>query len=181
MKTELTLICHAATHAMKTGRFPTSDDPIEAVDLVAAKRQVVTSPARAARETAALFDDEAQIDHSFDDLDYGRWHGRSIRDVHDEDAAGLEAWLSDPTSAPHGGESLEALAGRIVRGLERYAHGGPHLIVTHAIALKVALARVLDAPLESVYAMDFEPLATLVLTRYGAKWRVRVPAILTSV
>ena len=65
----------------------------------------------AARETAALFDDEAQIDHSFDDLDYGRWHGRSIRDVHDEDAAGLEAWLSDPTSAPHGGESLEALAG----------------------------------------------------------------------
>lgn len=181
MKTELTLICHAATYAMKAGRFPTSDDPIEPVDLVMAKRRVVTSPARAARETAALFDDEALIDQSFDDLDYGRWHGRSIRDVHDEDAMGLQAWLSDPSSAPHGGESLEALAGRIMSGLERYAQGGSHTIVTHALALKVTLARVLEAPLVAVYAMDFEPLSTLVLTRHDAGWRVRMPAILASV
>ena len=119
MKTELTLICHAATHAMKTGRFPTSDDPIEAVDLVAAKRQVVTSPARAARETAA---------HSMTK------RKSIIRSMISTTAAGTAVRFATcttktpqdsrrgcpiPASAPHGGESLEALVGRVMAGLDR--------------------------------------------------------------
>jgi broad specificity phosphatase PhoE len=183
MTTELTLLCHAATHAMKAGTFPSGDDPIDAAACAhlaarfgGTQRHVVTSPARAARETAACFDASPAIDRSFDDLDYGHWRGRAIRDVHDEDPQGLAAWLSEPASAPHGGESLEALAARVMAGLDRYTHGGPYVIVTHAILVKVALARVLNAPLASVYAMDFEPLSSLVLTRGETIWRLRVNA-----
>lgn len=136
----------------------------------------MTSPARAARETAACFDASPVVDRSFDDLDYGHWRGRAIRDVHDEDPQGLAAWLSEPANAPHGGESLEALAVRVMSSLDRYAQGGPYVIVTHAILVKVALARVLNAPLASVYAMDFVPLSSLVLTRGETTWRLRVNA-----
>jgi broad specificity phosphatase PhoE len=183
MNTELILLCHAATHAMKAGIFPSPDDPIEPADCVdLAKRlrmngrRVVTGPARPARETAAALAADAPVDLSFADLDYGRWHGRSIRDVHDEDPQGLAAWLSDPASAPHGGESIEQLAARVTSGLELYARGEPHVIVTHAIVVKIVLARVLDAPIASVYAMDLEPLAPVTIVGGQAHWRLRVRA-----
>jgi broad specificity phosphatase PhoE len=183
MNTELILLCHAATHAMKAGIFPSRDDPIDPADcagladrLGTGGRRVVTSPARAARETAASLAVDAKVDPSFDDLDYGRWHGRSIRDVHEEDPRGLAAWLSDPASAPHGGESIEHLATRVMAGLDRYARREPHVIVTHAIVIKIMLARVLDAPLASVYAMDLEPLAPVTIVGGEAHWRLRVRA-----
>jgi broad specificity phosphatase PhoE len=181
--TEVILLCHAVTHAMKAGVFPSAEDAIDpagcsglANRLGGKERRVVTSPARAARETAAAFASDATVDPSFADLDYGRWHGRSIRDVGDESAEGLGAWLSDPASAPHGGESLEQMAARVMAGLERHAREEPCVIITHALAIKAALARVLDAPLAAVYAMDFEPLAQVVLTHGDARWRLRVRA-----
>ena len=50
---------------------------------------------------------------------------------------------------------------------------GSTLVVTHAIVVKVVLATVLEAPLASVYSMDFEPLSSITLARAGDAWRLR--------
>jgi broad specificity phosphatase PhoE len=184
MKSELILLCHAATRAMKTGFFPADDDPLDETDRPRLANfgqhfkvdRVVASPARAARDTACEIDSECHADEEWSDLDYGRWRGKAIRDIHDEDADGLGAWLSDPTSAPHGGESLEALRARIRRAFVRSPTAGTTLIVTHAIVVKVALAIVLNAPLDAVYSMDLEPLSSITLTRSGDAWRLRCKA-----
>jgi broad specificity phosphatase PhoE len=181
MKTELILLCHATTHAMKTGSFPSIGDAIDEPELprlpglASAFRpdRVITSPAYAAIQTAQAFHIAANVDTSWRDLDYGRWQGRPIREIHDEDAAGLGAWLSEPGSMAHGGESLEALQTRVRGALESNLEAGVALVVTHAIVAKTVLATVLDAPLTAIYCMDLEPLSAITLTRSGDAWRLR--------
>ena len=181
MKTELILLCHATTASMKRGSFPSSGDAIDEPELPRLTRlpsafqpdRVITSPAHAAIQTARAFETAASIDMSWNDLDYGLWQGRPIREIHDEDAAGLGAWLSEPESAAHGGESLGALQTRVRGALESWRETGVTLVVTHAIVVKTALATVLDAPLAAVYCMDLEPLSAITLTRSGDTWRLR--------
>ncbi|KLU26089.1 hypothetical protein EOS_11330 [Caballeronia mineralivorans PML1(12)] len=181
MKTELILLCHAATHAMKSGLFPSADDAIDELEQARLPKlasmfqpdSVITSAASAAVQTGRTFGIEASVDTSWNDLDYGLWQGRSIREIHDEDAAGLGAWLSEPGSAAHDGESLEALQTRVVGALERHREAGVTLAVTHAIVVKTVLATVLDAPLTAIYRMDLEPLSAVALTRSGDAWRLR--------
>jgi len=181
MKNELVLLCHAATHAMKAGFFPTLDDPIEHLErprlsaLASAYMpgRVVTSPALAAVETGRAFGMAMPTDAQWSDLDHGRWQGRFLKEIYDEDADGLSAWLSEPDSAVHGGESLEALRARVASALDVQPHEGITLIVTHAIVVKVALAVVLEAPLAAVYRMDLEPLSAITLTRSDNAWRLR--------
>jgi broad specificity phosphatase PhoE len=181
MRNELILLCHAATHAMKTGMFPTLDDPVEhlerprlsALAAVYVPDRVITSPAHAAVETGRAFGLDMTTDRNWSDLDHGRWQGRSLTDIYDEETDALGAWLSEPDSAAHGGESLEALRARVLSALDAQRNGGVTLIVTHAIVLKVALAAVLDTPLTGVYRMDMEPLSALTLTRADDTWRLR--------
>lgn len=181
MKTELILLCHAATHAMKAGVFPTPDDPIEHLERPRLSAlatnyvpdRVITSPAHAAVETGRAFGLDMSTDTDWSDLNHGRWQGRALKNIHDEEAEALSAWLSEPGSAAHGGESLEALQARVRAALDAQRRGGVTLIVTHAIVVKVALAVVLDAPLTAVYRMDLEPLSALTLTRSDGTWRLR--------
>ncbi|WP_158933789.1 histidine phosphatase family protein [Burkholderia sp. S171] len=181
MKTELILLCHATTHAMKTGSFPSTGDAIDELELPRLPQlasmfqpdRIVTSPAHAAMQTGRAFGIPTRVDASWSDLDYGLWQGRPIREVHDEDAAGLGAWLSEPGSAAHGGESLEALQTRVRGALGSIREAGVMLVVTHAIVVKTVLAIVLDAPLTAIYCMDLEPLSALTLTLSGEAWRFR--------
>jgi broad specificity phosphatase PhoE len=181
MKIELILLCHATTRAMKTGSFPSTADAIDELELSRLPRlasmfkldRVVTSPAHAAMQTGRAFETTTHIDASWSDLDYGLWQGRPIREIHDEDAAGLGAWLSEPGSAAHGGESLEALQTRVRGALQSDWQAGITLIVTHAIVVKTVLATVLDAPLTAIYCMDLEPLSAITLTLSGEAWRLR--------
>jgi broad specificity phosphatase PhoE len=181
MKTELILLCHASTHAMKSGLFPSAGDAIDELELsrlpqlgsMSQPDRVITSPAYVAVQTGRAFGTGASVDTSWSDLDYGRWQGRPIREIHDEDAAGLGAWLSEPASAAHGGESLEALQTRVRGALGRHRQTGVTLVVTHAIVVKTVLATVLDAPLTAIYCMDLEPLSAVTLTRSGEAWRLR--------
>ena len=181
MKSELILLCHATTHAMKTGSFPSTSDAVDGLELsrllplasVFRPDCIVTSPAIAAMQTGRAFEVTTRVDPLWSDLNYGLWQGRPIREIHDEDAAGLGAWLSEPGSAAHGGESLEALQTRVRGALESNREAGVTLVVTHAIVVKTVLATVLDAPLTSIYCMDLEPLSTITLTLSGEAWRLR--------
>lgn len=181
MKNELILLCHATTHAMKTGSFPSNSDAIDELELSRLPQlvsmfkpdRIVTSPANAAMQTGRTFETTTHVDAAWSDLDYGLWQGRPIREIHDEDAAGLGAWLSEPRSAAHGGESLKALQIRVRGALESHREAGVTLVVTHAIVVKTVLATVLDAPLTAIYCMDLEPLSAVTLTRSGDAWRLR--------
>lgn len=181
MKNELILLCHAATRAMKNGLFPTIDDAIDDLEqprlpkLASVYRPdcIVTSPASAAVQTGRAFGTEASVDTRWSDLDYGLWQGRPICEIHDENADGLGAWLSEPESAAHGGESLAALQARVCAALERHRQAGVTMVVTHAIVVKTVLATVLDAPLTAIYRMDLEPLSAVTLTRSEETWRFR--------
>jgi broad specificity phosphatase PhoE len=182
MRNELILLCHATTHAMKSGLFPSADDAIDEPEQLRLSKlasvyrpdRVFTSPANAAVQTGRTFATETSVDTLWGDLDYGLWRGRPIREVHDEDADALDAWLSEPGSAAHGGESLVALQTRMRTALASDRQDGVTLVVTHAIVVKTVLATVLDAPLTAVYCMDLEPLSAVTLTRSsGAAWRLR--------
>jgi broad specificity phosphatase PhoE len=177
MTTDLFLLCHAATRAMKTGCFPAPDDALDASAPAAiapcfedGPMRVVASPARAARETAARMSRVVETDPSFGDLDYGRWRGRSLKEVSAEDSIALAAWLRDPASRPHGGESIEALAARVMAGLERYTQARRCVIVTHAIVVKAVFACVARLPLGSVYRMDIAPLACVRFMHDAQGW-----------
>ncbi len=134
----LTLVSHAMTDAMAAGRFPT-DEPLNAVG----HRQVDASidlgvtdraycgPEKRARQTAELLGLHASIDNRLADLDCGRWRGDVVSGVQSDD---LAIWLTDPTRAPHGGESVIELIDR-VRGwmdsltTHRSRHGRRHASV----------------------------------------------------
>jgi broad specificity phosphatase PhoE len=187
---ELILLCHAATRAMKTGRFPTGDEPAEH-DAPASVRadaggaaRVIASPARVARETAARIADAFDIDPAFGDIDYGRWRGLSIREIGEREPEHVAAWLNDPEARPHGGESVAMLAARVTEGIARIGREMPDgrcIVVTHAIVVKAAVAHALGQPLSSAlssaYAMDFAPLSSTVLRKPSGTqtWTVELP------
>lgn len=169
---------------MKTGRFPAGDEPADDSPYAPLPTddtaRVISSPARAAREMAARIAPDVDIDAAFDDIDYGSWRGRSIRELADDEAAQLSAWLTDPQARPHGGESISMLAARVIEGLariEREMRGERCIVVTHAIVMKVAVAHALRKPLTSVYAMNFAPCSATVLNRSTSAqdWTVSLP------
>ncbi|SAK47407.1 phosphoglycerate mutase [Caballeronia ptereochthonis] len=172
---------------MKTGRFPTGDEPAERHAPAAPApahaedaARVIASPARVARETAACIARSFDIDPAFDDIDYGRWRGRSIREIGECEPANIAAWLDDPRVCPHGGESVAMLAARVIEGIARIegeARSGRCIVVTHAIVVKAAVAHALGKPLSSIGAMNFAPLSRTVLKRQsGAEaWTVELP------
>jgi broad specificity phosphatase PhoE len=174
---ELILLCHAATRAMKTGHFPTGDEPAarDARALLAPLRarrdpqtRVIASPARVARQTAGWIAEAFEIVPAFDDIDYGRWRGLSIRETGEREPEHVAAWLADPDARPHGGESVAMLAARVAQGfafIDRLNARERCIVVTHAIVVKVALAHALGLPLGAVYGMTLAPLSSTLLRR----------------
>jgi broad specificity phosphatase PhoE len=162
---ELILLCHAATRAMKTACFPAGDEGVEHDDRTLFNApeagRLIVSPARAARETAAWFAKAYDIDPAFDDLDYGRWRGHSVREIGEREPEGVAAWLNDPQARPHDGESIAMLAQRAARAIDRLKLGQDKrcIVVTHAIVVKAAIVHVRGEPLENILRMDLAPLS----------------------
>jgi broad specificity phosphatase PhoE len=182
---QIILLTHALTQAMKTGRFPTGNDPVafdEPIPFAPESHasRIISSSARAARETASRIASDYEVDAAFDDLDYGRWRGQSIRDIGESDREGIAAWLADPHACPHGGESIAMLAERVALALKRLSQANRDcIVVTHAIVVKAANAQLRGHPLASVFRMDIAPLASTVLG-YDTEWSVSAPAELRA-
>src|SRR5688572_28926318 len=103
--------------AMSAGRFPT-DEPLNAVGLRQADAAVdlgmvddaICGPEKRARQTAELLGLHARIDPRLADLDHGRWRGDVLGGL---EPAELAIWLTDVTTAPHGGETIVELMNRV--------------------------------------------------------------------
>lgn len=177
----LLLVRHAPTSATRAAAFP-ADEALDergrrqAAGLAASlprRTEVVTSPARRCRETAEAAGLEASVDERISECDFGTWSGRSLADVNAESPEAVGAWMTDPGSAPHGGESLAVFCARIARWLDGQAeHEGRLAVVTHGEVIKAAVVHALGAPLPAFWRIDASPLAITELHAHDGRWTV---------
>jgi broad specificity phosphatase PhoE len=180
--TRLTLICHARTVAQKLARFPTND-PVEdsqfSSDMLARRfasaSRLLCGPELRTQQTAGWFGHQPQIDQALRDCDWGRWHGQSIKDLQLAEPDALQAWISDPHAAPHGGESVAQLSERVQAWLLSLQGSSGHVVaITHPFVIRVALMQVVQGT--ALNAIDVEPLSAVDL-RFNGIWRLRLPGI----
>lgn len=175
----LTLVCQAATAATRRAAFP-DDEPAEAGALgdaaglsarLPASPRAWTSPAQAARQTAAALGLEAVVEPALRDCDYGAWRGLDL-DAVPIDA--LAAWRSDLSAAPHGGEPLAALCARVGAWLAGDLGAGAVAAVASAPVVRAAVLHVMDAPVGSFWRIDVAPLAMVRLHRVAGRWSLHL-------
>lgn len=88
-------------------------------------------------ETVGLLGGEPDVDEALRSLDVGRWDGMAPEDVPVEQ---LAEWFADPSSTPHGGESVAAFVDRIARW--RAGVGAPTVVVAKPVAQALLCAGV---------------------------------------
>ena len=181
MTARLDLLAHGASAATRGARFPDDEGlEVSAVGALEALRgrlrpyaQVLTSPARAARETAAALGFDAKVEMALSDCDYGRWRGLASKDVAEREPDEFAAWLGDPAAAPHGGESLAVLIERIGAWLtQSLARESATLAVTHASVVRAAIVNVLGASSSSFARIDVAPLSLARLSGHAGRWSI---------
>ena len=180
MKARLLLIRHASTAATRAGMFP-ADEPLddEAIREVSTARatfgrydQALCSPSVRTRQTADALGLIPKIEADLAECDFGTWAGLSIEDVKARYAGQIDAWLADPSSAPHGGERLTDVAARVNRFLQRASSlKGTTVAVTHGGVIRVAIVLARAQPLEMVWRVNVEPLSITELRFARGRWR----------
>ena len=174
----LSLVAHAMTDAMAAGRFPT-DEPLSPIGHRQADASVelgVTDaafcgPEKRTRQTAELLGLRATVEPLLADLDHGRWRGDVLAGVL---PAELAVWLTDPTQAPHGGETVVDLINRVRRWMDTLPDQRGRLVaVTHPAVIRAAILVALDAPPKSFWRIDIAPVSRTVLHFRGHAWTLR--------
>lgn len=176
----LKLICSGATVSTRANAFP-GDEPLEEREHEAATalasqyrnhNRAFSGPSLRARQTAEALGLEARIEPALDDLDAGRWIGKTITEIVEADPDAWRTWLSVPEAAPHGGESIARLIDRAGAFLNALPEGTT-VAVTHAAVIRAAIVRALDAPATAFWAIDVAPLAEVRLHGDNGRWRLR--------
>ena len=180
--TRLTLIAHASTQARKRTRFAL-DEPLETegqqMPLAQAKRfkrapRLLCGPELRTRQTALLFGEHPQVDEALRDCDFGRWRGQRLDEIEQAEPEALQAWLTDSTAAPHGGESVAQVCVRVGQWLHTLEQIPGHVVaVTHPFVIRAALLYVMQGPLAMFNRIDVEPLYSTEL-RFNGVWRLRL-------
>ena len=182
MAPRVTFICHASTRALRAATFG-GDDPIDDVGRAKAERlagrlrradRYLTSPALRARQTAAALGLTATVDERLRDCDFGRWTGRKFTQVLVREPMKLATWMSNPSSAPHGGESIAQLMERVAAWMREPGREKVHTVaVTHASIIRAAIVYVIGAQLQSFWRIDVTPLSLTDLRTNGRRWVLR--------
>jgi broad specificity phosphatase PhoE len=173
----LTFISHAATEAQRRAAFPL-DEPVLEHELAKimklnGKAQARSAPEQRTQQTSRMLGLSVTIAEGLRDCDYGRWRGRKMDEVHAEDQEGILAWLSDPSAAPHGGESLESLVSRVGIWMDEQRSVKHMIAVTHPAIIRAAIVHALQIPVHIFWRIDIAPLTTTDLRFNGNLWTVR--------
>ncbi|MFJ3211606.1 histidine phosphatase family protein [Streptomyces flaveolus] len=109
------------------------------------------------------------------ECDMGRWGGLTLGEAMAREPAAVDTWLADPRSAPHGGESLLALIGRVGGWLDtRPGENGDRIVaVAEPSVIRAALVYALKAPPATYWNLDVRPLSTTTLTGRTGRWTLR--------
>jgi broad specificity phosphatase PhoE len=174
----LTLVSHAMTDAMAAGRFPRDESlnglgqrQVDATTDLGAVDAAMCGPEKRTRQTAELLGLRAETEPLLADLNFGAWRGNVLGGV---EPAELTLWLTDPTQAPHGGESVVALVERVRNYLGTLAARRGRLVaVTHPSVVRAAVLVALDAPPKSFWRIDVGPVSRTVLHLRGPAWTLR--------
>jgi broad specificity phosphatase PhoE len=166
--TRILMVRHAPTAASARRAFP-ADEPIEALETldhvtVPSGLRALSSPALRCRQTAALLDLRPTIEPRLAECDFGRWAGLTLDELEPHARA---AWMADPASAPHGGESLSDFSARVAGWLEEQR--SPVIAVTHGGVIRAA---VMHARGGSFWDVDPAPLSITELRRADEGWAV---------
>jgi broad specificity phosphatase PhoE len=133
------------------------------------------SPTVRCRETAAALGLDIEEAPGPAGLDVGRWRGAALTEVSADEPEAVARWLTDPESAPHGGESVRALCDRVARWLDTAARdGGRTVAVVEPDVVRAVVVRVLGAPESAFWRVDVPPLTATEFSGRGGRWNVRV-------
>jgi broad specificity phosphatase PhoE len=134
--------------------------------------RLLCGPELRTRQTAGLFGNEVEVVRALRDCDFGRWKGVRIDALQKSEPQTLKAWLDDPNSAPHGGESVVQLGERVAAWLTTLEATPGHVVaITHPFVIRAALTRALSATAFNL--IDVEPLSAIEL-RFNGCWRLRL-------
>ena len=134
------------------------------IDIVACDA-VYSSPTKRALETARIlttgYSKPIQMSKDLQEVDFGVWEGQTWENITGHREKEWDMWRQDPVhSAPHGGESLEAVAMRMMhfyRTLLENHEGQTILIVGHGGCLNIFLCTLLQVPLNYLWTFRLNP------------------------
>ncbi|GAA1718826.1 histidine phosphatase family protein [Fodinicola feengrottensis] len=172
----LTLVSHAATAATRNAAFPLDEslerpESVTPSDRLRRVETIVCGPEIRCLATAERLGFEPTVESALADLNLGGWRGRTLADLQASDPAALLSWLTDPTAAPHSGESLTDLRERVTAWLDGVS--GRTVAVTHPAVVRAVVVHVLDAPLSAFWRLDVAPSSYTRLSRSGPSWTLR--------
>lgn len=182
MTPRITFICHATTRDLRAATFG-GDDKLDDVGRRQAEAlagslgqvdQCWTSPALRARETAAALGLSPTVDERLRDCDYGRWTGLKFQQLLLKEPRKLVSWIRNPSSAPHGGETIPQVMERISAWMQERIRGKGNMVaVTHASVIRAAVVHAIEAGLPSFWRIDIVPLSATELRTNGRRWVLR--------
>ncbi|MFP3990156.1 histidine phosphatase family protein [Streptomyces sp. E11-3] len=130
------------------------------------------SPTPRSRATGDALGLAPLVQPALSDCDMGRWRGLTLADVTACDPGAVDAWLGDPRSAPHGGESLLAFISRVGQWLDtRPADDGGRIVaVAEPGVVRAAVVYALRAPPATYWNIDVRPLSAVGVTGRSGRW-----------
>jgi broad specificity phosphatase PhoE len=177
----LTLIAHAATEALRRTAFPLNE-PIPEQEIVILSalnwtmpraERIWSAPEQRTQQTARILGLQATTEEALQDCGYGKWHGRSMDEVHAEEPNGILAWLTDPSASPHGGESIENLIRRIGKWMDKQYDVNHTIAITHPAVIRAAMVHALRVPTQTFWRFDISPLSLTDLRFSRNQWTLR--------
>jgi broad specificity phosphatase PhoE len=115
------------------------------------------------------------------ECDYGRWAGKGFSEIVVDEPDAANSWLSDPTAAPHGGESILDLMGRVATWLaDETVHDQRSIAITHSTIIRATIVRVMDAPPQSFWRIDIGPLSVTRLSYLRGRWNLSAVGCITA-
>ncbi|MFC8360987.1 histidine phosphatase family protein [Streptomyces griseorubiginosus] len=186
MQLRVTFVAAARSSSLLTERFE-DDRPLDqagwdqvlavAPDLLplAAAELRYCSPTPRSRATGDALGYAPLVQLALRDCDMGRWRGLTLGEAMAREPESVDAWLADPRSTPHGGESLLAFVGRVGEWLDTrpMEDGGRVVAVAEPAVVRAALVYVLKAPPSTFWNIDVRPLSAITVTGRAGRWNLR--------
>jgi broad specificity phosphatase PhoE len=182
MATKLIFISHATTRDLRAATFG-GDGALDDVGRRQAERaassigrvdQCWSSPALRCTETATILGLTPAIDPRLRECDFGRWSGLRLQQVMLKEPRKLMGWIKNPSSAPHGGETIQQVMDRVSSWMkDRIRDKGVTVAVAHASVIRAAVVHVIEAQLPSFWRIDISPLSRTELRTNGRRWVLR--------
>ncbi|MDM3871414.1 histidine phosphatase family protein [Porticoccus sp. W117] len=121
-------------------------------------QQIICSPLKRChqfgQQLAQQLDIECSQVKGFREIDFGKWEGRLISDLWQQEAELVGRYFAEPGSVtPQGGESLSTANQRVANAWQNMLqqHRGQRLlIVTHGGTIRLLLAQLLSMPLAAL-------------------------------